>query len=225
MTTRTIVVTTANLGRGVSIDEFKENVDRLNKKVPGTHRFFGFQEVDEADKPEEMAYIRNVFAKTHRFVGSKTAVPLAIPRTFQVARGTVTFASTGVAEFSPHREMVQAIVYPEGKPADKVVATGIHLGRNVKELQDARAQATAVIEKRLAYYQAKGLPAWLTADLNAKRFKKLGDKEQRWVSAGLDHVRGYPAGGVQFELLQTGTVDLTIDGHNAEWAKVKVTWP
>lgn len=225
MTVRTITITTANLGRKVSIAEFKENVDRINKKVPGTHRFFGFQEVDEADKPEEMSYIRNVFGKTHRFVGSKTAVPIAIPRTFEVARGTVTFASTGVAEFSPHRELVQAVVYPEGKMADKIVANNIHLGRNVKELKYARAMATAKVVKRLDYWNGKDLPAWLTADLNSTNFKRMGKDEERWVQERLDYVRGYPAGGVKFDLLKTGTVDLTIDGHDAQWVKVKVTWP
>lgn len=225
MTTRTITVVTSNLGRGVSLDEFKENVDRIEAKVPGQHRFFGFQEVDEADLPAEMAYLRHKFRKTHRFVGSKTAVPIAIPRTFTVARRQITFASSGVAEFSPHRQLVQAVVYPNGHPDAKSVAANIHLGRNVAELFEARRDATAVVKKRLEHWQSKNLAAWLTADLNAVKFKKLNDNEQRLVTARLDYIRAYPAGGVKFEVKDKGTVDLTIDGHDCQWVKVKLTWP
>jgi hypothetical protein len=31
--------------------------------------------------------------------------------------------------------------------------------------------------------------------------------------------------GVRMKLLSAGTVDLTIDGHNAHWARVEVAWP
>lgn len=225
MTTRTITVATVNLGRGVRDAEFRRNADNVFNKVPGPHRFFGFQEVDEADKPEEFLYLKRLFRKTHRFVGSNTAVPIAVPRTFEVKRRIVTFASAGVAEFSPHRQLVQAVVHPKGKPDDILVDNNIHLGRNVPQLKEARGEATEKIQTRLKHWAEKDFAAVLTGDLNARNFKKLGDNEKRFVSADLDYVRGYPAGGVKMELLKTGTVDLTIDGHDAEWARIRITWP
>lgn len=225
MLRRNLTIATANIGRKVPIAEFEENVMRLDRQVPGAHRFFGFQEIDEADAPEELKFLKSVFGKTHRFVGQKTRVPIAVPRTFEVRRPVITFASPGVAELSPHRHHVQAVVSPVDKANAKIVASNTHFGRNVPELKDERAQAAATVEERLKYWQEKGLPSWLTGDLNSKNFRKLGDNEQRWVTQGLDYIRGYDVAGVRMKLLSAGTVDLTIDGHNAHWARVEVTWP
>ena len=227
MTTRTITISTSNLGRGASVDKFEENLDRLIKQTPGTHRFFGFQEIDEADTPEEMKILKAKLGETHTFAGLQTHVPIAIPRTFKVKHRAVTVASEGVDGLSPRRHVVEAVVHPDGKPSCKIAATNTHFARDATPLARVRSEADVVLRQRLANLRHKDVPvaAWLTADLNSRRYKKLAGNEEELVTARLDYIRAYPTNDVTMKLLKTGTVDLTIDGHNAHWARVLVTWP
>lgn len=229
MTNRTITIVTANLGRGVGTKEYLANVDRLERQVPGHHRFYGFQEIDEADAPEERRLLRARLRDTHRFVGLETAVPIAVPRSWTVQRRVITRASDGIAGISPHRHVVQAVVHPDGLPECKAVAENTHFARDVEVAAKARADADEVLRARIHHWQVRrDWPSWLTADLNSANYPKLAPHgERRLVSARLDVIRAYlPAedDGVRLVLLDTGTVDLTIDGHNAHWAKVRLEW-
>ncbi len=218
--TRTVVVATGNLGRNVTINEFERNLDRMIARVPGKNRFFQFQEIDEADTPEEMRMIRAKLGDTHRFAGVKTHVPIAVPKTFKVSSRLNRVASEGVAGLSPTRHVVQAVVWPDGHPDCKVIANNTHLARSAPRLYQARIDHDQVLREALAVPTA----SWLTGDLNSTDYPQLSRNEQEWVEARLDYIRGYERAGVKFELLQTGSINLTIDGHNAHWAKVQITW-
>lgn len=227
MTTRTITIATANLGRDVSVAEFMANLARL-ERVPGKDVFYGLQEIDEADKPEEWRATRRRFADTHRFIGAKTAVPILVPRSWRIHSRHVTFASAGVAHLSPNRHVVQGIVFPDGKPDCRAVPTNTHFARNDPRLEEARAASGDVLRDRIAWATGRrGLAAWLTADINKANYARLGDREERFVSAGLDLIRGFEPADHKpsMEQLDEGTIDLTIDGHNLHWAKVRLVWP
>lgn len=227
MTARTITIITANLGRGVGEKEYVANLRRLEREVPGQHRFYGFQEIDEADQPEERRLLRARMRDTHRFVGLRTAVPIAVPRSFRVHDSRVDKASDGIAKVSPDRHVVQAVVFPDGHPECKAVAQNTHFALDKPVAALARAQSEDVLRDRIEHWSGRrGLPSWVTADLNRRRFRRLGDREVRLVDAGLDVIRAYlPAGDrVQLTELNAGTVDLTIDGHNAHWSRVRLEW-
>ena len=220
--TRTVTVLGGNFGRGVSADRFEENLDRVIKETPGSHRFFQFQEINEANPGvDELKMIKAKLGKTHRFVGTKTHVPIAIPRSFKVDRRIVNVASEGVDRLSPRRHVVQAIVHPDGHPTAKVVPTNTHFARDAKALRKVRGDADAMLRKRLDI----DLSAWLTADLNSQFYSTLGKDELKLISARLDYLRAYPRAGVRMQCMRTGTINLTIDGHNAHWARIKITWP
>ena len=226
-TSRTVTILTGNLGRGVSSNRFEENLDLVIKKTPGAHRFFQFQEIDEADEPEEFKMIKAKLGDTHTFVGGKTNVPIAVPRSFKVFSRSATVASEGVDGLSPRRHVVQAVVHPDDHPDCKIVATNTHFARDASSLARPRREADIVLRQRLKSARERKTPlaAWLTADLNSRNYKKLGPDEMRLVTARLDYIRAYPAGDVKMKLLKTGAIDLSIDGHNAHWARVLVTWP
>lgn len=223
MLKRTVVIATGNFGRGVTWDEFTSNVDKFIKETPGTHRFFNWQEIGEADfrGKRELEYIKQKLSKTHRFAGLQTHVPIAIPRTFRVQSRAVTVATEGVDHLSPRRHVVQAYVSPLGHPDQLVHSSNTHFPRDAPPLAHARMQADEVLRDRLS----GDCPGWLTADINSQRYATLGKNELRFVDARLDLIRAYERGGVTFELLNKGSVDLSIDGHNAHWARVKITWP
>ena len=52
---QTITVVTANIGRGVGTDVAHANIRRVTRTFPGA--FVGFQEIDEADAPDEGALL------------------------------------------------------------------------------------------------------------------------------------------------------------------------
>lgn len=217
---RTVAIVTANFGRGVSVDEFRANVDRVAERVPGKHIFYGFQEIDEADGPNELGYLREVFGDTHRFIGTKTRVPILVPKTFDINRRIVKHASEGVPGLSPQRQIVQGIVHPVGEPDAKVMPTNTHFGRNIPRLAVPRDAAEEVLRRRLSTPYA----GWLTADLNSRNFPRLAPGEKRFADKHLDYIRGYPRQGVSMRRLNLGTINLTIDGHDAHWARVRITW-
>lgn len=223
MLTRTVVISTANAGRGVTWEKFKQNIDKIIAETPGTHRFFNWQEIGEADfdGKRELEYIQDKLTKTHRFAGLQTHVPIAIPRTFRVKNRSVVVASEGVDHLSPRRHVVRAVVSPVDHPQALVHSTNTHFARDAPPLALARAQADEVLRERLTIDVA----GWLTADLNSSLYSKLGKNEMRLVNARLDVIRAYERDGVTFELLKTGSINMSIDGHNAHWARVKITWP
>jgi hypothetical protein len=222
MLQRKVNIVTANLGRGVNFAEFRDNVDKIIKETPGTNRFFQFQEIGEADfeGDRELDYLKKKLSDTHRFAGLQTHVPIAIPRTFKVSNRAVTVATEGVDHLSPRRHVVQAYVSPMGHPDEIVCASNTHFPRDAPALSHARTQSDEVLRERLD----QGAAGWLTADLNSQRYPKLSKNEIRLVDARLDVIRAYERNGVSIERLNTGSIDLTIDGHNAHWARVLITW-
>lgn len=217
---RTITAVTANLGRGATVEQFEDNVDRILRKAPGKSVFIGWQEIDEADEPREMPYLRKVLKDTHRLVGTNTKVPIAVPRTFEIKDRFVEKVSDGVKGLQPDRYVVRALVHPKGSPKRLVNHTNTHFGRNIPELADSRAEMHEYVEKVIQRSRA----GWLTADINAHNYRALGRPERKLVVAGLDIIRAYESEEVTFRQLDRGTINLVGDGHNAHWTRMQVIW-
>lgn len=226
MTTRTITTETVNLGRGGRPGEFSENLARIRLRTPGQHRFYGFQEIDEADEPDEHKALKlTLGAQGYTFAGWKTHVPIAVPPGFKIKRRIVKVASEGVDHLSPRRHVVTAVVHPDDHPDCLLAFTNTHFARDAEALARVRSEADEVLRNRIRANNKAGLSGFLTADLNSRRYRSLGAHETKIIGHRLDYVRSYePEDGASIEVLDTGVVDLTIDGHNAHWAKAKVTW-
>lgn len=217
---RHITVVDANLGRGATIPEFKDNVQRLATRVPGKNIFYGLQEVDEDDKPEEFDYIKDVFGNTHTIVGGNTHVPILVPKSFSVAKRDVEKKSDGVKKLQPDRYISRALVYPRGHPKRKVNAINTHFGRDIAALKSSRDEMRVALSKEIRLSQA----GWLTADLNEHNAPAFANPEKRAVTAGIDYIRLYESEKVSFRILNRGTIRLTGDGHNGHWVQLHAIW-
>src|SRR5690349_10653795 len=99
----------ANLGRGVTTDVFRRNMRRV-LNTGGRRAVFCFQEIDEADAPEEMDYLAELTRNTHRIVGQNTAVPILVPRHLPLFSVHVEPACKGLAKFTPNRVINEAVI-------------------------------------------------------------------------------------------------------------------
>ena len=80
-------IKTSNLGRHKPVVTFRRNLELVLNPPRG---IVGFQEIDEADTPDEHGIIAQLFGARYRFVGWDTHVPIAIPnRRFKVIREKV----------------------------------------------------------------------------------------------------------------------------------------
>ena len=134
----TITVVTANIGRGVSTAAAHANIRKVAQSFPGA--FVGFQEIDEADAPDEAALLLARFpsadeagptgmhdvlesAGRHRYAfagftgpGWKKATPLAVPTTWNIVTQSVKKSSDGLALVTPNRAIVSAQCRPADDP-------------------------------------------------------------------------------------------------------------
>lgn len=219
---RNITTVTCNLGRGASREEFRDNVTRLKNKAGTRNVFYGFQEIDEDDIPEEMDHLRKVFGDTHRFVGVHTHVPIAVPKSFGISVVDIDKSSDGVKGLQPDRHVVDVVVFPAGlKTKRKIRFLNTHIGRNIPELQDERQQSLDC----LSDHYDNDRPTIATMDANTERLAPFEMHEKQLATGRVDYIRAIERRDVQIRLLNRGTINLIGDGHNAEYANVQITWP
>lgn len=236
MTTTTLTVATANLGRGVGTPEFVANVRRLKDRIPNP-AVIGFQEIDEADTPNEHAVLRDVFpgrtwAGWATDEGVPVRCPIGVPHLWEIVPGTarVSSGSGGVAHLTPPRKVVEAVIHPDGQPDLTVAVLNWHSPRNDHRLDDERRDTIAKVVERLDALKVDGRDVLATTDANdlalLQHWPGLRATGVRILAhAGLDYVLHLPApaNGLAVEKVKQGSVDLTIDGHNAHWATVRLT--
>lgn len=219
---RRLTFVTANHGRGATRDEFRANVWRLHDRFDLSSTFFGKQEVDENDVPEEMDFLKHVFKNTHRFVGVHTHVPILVPKTFNISTVDIDKASDGVKGLQPDRHVVDAVVFPAGlKTKRKLRLLNTHIGRDILELKDERRESLNCLKN---HYDNE-LTTIAMLDANTEQLGQLERGEKKLASARIDYIRGIERGGVQLRVLNRGTVNLVGDNHNAEFANTLITWP
>lgn len=98
----------ANLGRKGSAALFRESCVALRKAF-GKNAVYNFQEIDEADLPDEHKILRQVFPeKDFGAAGWKTLSPTLVgKRRLRISKAIVTKASSGLPKVSPLRVIVE----------------------------------------------------------------------------------------------------------------------
>lgn len=210
---------TANLGRHVSTAEFLENVRRLDEHA-GRGTVIGFQEIDEDDTPNEHHGLR-VTLRDFAFAGWDTRVPIAFGDRWSAAQETVVKASRGLARLSPARVITEVELKHDSGLI--VVALNVHFPRNDSRLLSRWFSVEAKVKRRLRRHYRRGVTVVWTTDANRVRLPQLHPAERTLAHHGLDWIRcvEHPD-GVRLRVIDTGSIPLTIDGHDAQWARVEI---
>lgn len=208
-----MILAHANLGRDVSAREFRRNADDM-LEAGGKRAVFAFQEVDEADAPEEMDYLVDRLAKTHWVAGERTAVPIFVPNHFALLAESQALGCRGLAKFTPHRPINEAVIGigPNLEPA----LFNFHVPLDRPQTQGRRAQMRRNVRAR-AKRHGTGL---YVADTNHRRgWPTIVPGEKTVTEAGIDKAKAWSADR-RVEVSRRRTIPLTIDGHDGYVARV-----
>jgi hypothetical protein len=209
----------ANLGRNVDRYEFERNL-RAVLDAAGPRAVICFQEIDEADAPEELEIISRLTRNTHVIVGGNTAVPILVPRRVRILGDRQTLAARGLALFTPHRPINEVLL--ELRPDLRIVVLNTHLPidrvqtftRRLQVRRKLRARANARLQQLFG-------GVWV-ADTNTRRgWPTIVKGETTVINAGIDKSKAWAPPGYRVEVSERQSVDLTIDGHNAHGARVR----
>ncbi|MBB3041036.1 endonuclease/exonuclease/phosphatase family protein [Nocardioides soli] len=217
------LLVTANLGRGADTAEFLRNVRAIDAEA-GSGAVIGFQEIDEDDRPDEHGALRHVLGRAFSFTNWHTRVPIGYGRRWKRKRSQAISASAGLFRLSPARVISEAVlVHDRGL---ELVVLNVHFPRNDPRLLSRWRSVDAKLRKRIAHWHARGRTVVWLGDANRGRLGPMHPLEQTLAHDGLDWIRviKHPA-GAQVRRTDTGTVDLTIDGHDALWARVDLHTP
>lgn len=183
--------------------------------------FFSFQEIDEDEQVREHPYIREVLEDTHRFVGFASSIPIAVPKTFVAKSRRISKISNGVPRLTPQRYLVEAVVHPNDLPDCLFRICNTHFPRNIWPLGNTRIQAFAATQRRIALSDTATV---LNLDFNSESQPRFTGKEVRLTDRSIDQILFYPNPGIKLSVMGNGVIPMTIDGHNARWAKARITW-
>ncbi|GAW50628.1 MULTISPECIES: hypothetical protein [unclassified Nocardioides] len=220
------VFITANLGRHVDTAEFLANVRVIDDEA-GRGTVIGFQEIDEADTPNEHHGLRRVL-EDFTWAGWQTREPIGFGDRWKIQRDEVVKAATGLkvgrVGLSPARTITDAVAtHTSGA---ELAFLDVHYPRNDPRLLSRWRDVRQAHADRIAHHHAEGRTVVWFSDVNRRSFMPLHRAERTLAHHGLDWVRcvEHPD-GAQIEVLARGSIDLTIDGHDAQWARVRLTNP
>jgi hypothetical protein len=213
---------TANLGRHVNTAEFLRNVEGIDEES-GRGTVIGFQEIDEDDTPNEHRGLR-VTLRDFSFAGWDTRVPIAYGNLWSSRREAVVKAARGLARLSPARVITETIMVH--KSGAEVAFLNVHFPRKDRRLLSRWLSVEARLKRCLRGHYASGRTSIWTADANRVHLPQLHPAERTLTHHGLDWIRcvEHP-GGVRLRVTDTGSIPLTIDGHDAQWARVEMHTP
>lgn len=208
----------ANLGRGVSADEFTRNLRRVLAAF-GPRALYALQEIDEADRPEEREILVDLVRRTHRIVGAQTSVPILVPRHLELLEELQTRACFGLEKFTPYRPLNEALI--RVGPNLTACALDLHFPIDRPETQSRRADALDALQERARERKADGHAGVWLSDTNWRRgWPRIVPGEKTVTAAGIDRAKAWASPGRRVVVTKRQTVHLTIDGHDAHGARI-----
>lgn len=219
---------TANIGRGVPTAVAKRNIVKVRRAFSPETPVVGWQEIDEADQPDEHALLEHVFGNRFEQAGFEGKEPISVPRhVFALGPVTRTKIMDGVGRAepgsaSPTRYVVTQILRPIGCTGP-IAAVNTHFA-NFEPSDPRWVECLTGLRSEVARLHEQGIPVVWTGDTNANRpanMPLVHSTERRVIAAGNDYLGIVPGHcGPRIAVHGTGTINLTIDGHNAHWARL-----
>jgi hypothetical protein len=221
--TLSLVVWTANLGRGVGTRRFADVVDKLFTRIAATFApsIVLLQEIDEADAPAERELVRKRTGVRWAIAGKDTAVPVLVDRRVRIVGRTITFASKGLAKITPHRVVVKAITTVDGFPI-QVAVLNLHQARDVPATRLRRLRAWWVLRREIAEERAAGRAVIVGGDWNTRGRIPLARREAVEVRRVLDVLIAYAPDGWEWIVVNRFRHELGIDWHDAVGARLRL---
>ncbi len=217
-------VVTANIGRGESTASARDNIMRIRHGYPNP--VVGWQEIDEADGPDEHHILGNVFGPaTYRNVGFQKSVPISVPAPWTVEKGTATHACQWLAHCTPDRWVVSALCTHPDLSEPVVFMNGHYplarLGGRQGRSRWRDTQAAWV--KVAAEWHRRGYTIITTRDTNRlRRMPRLHPLERQLLPNAISRISVIP-GSVAVSKVGSRDVNLTIDGHSARGVQLALT--
>lgn len=234
-------VATANIGRGVGTPTARRNIALVMRAFPAAS--IGWQEIDEADQPDEHQLLHAYLTKVSRVashtdahtdphnldrlraVGWLTAVPLFVPPGWRILERYVDRTCEGRPKVTPTRYCVQALL--------EHVASGLRLvrlnGHYPHDAPDLWELCDDAWRRIALSWRSRGYASIATRDVNQVRREPLHPSERLLFGAGLDKITVIPGShdlGVRIRQAAPGRrVPLSIDGHDALGFKALVLPP
>ena len=225
-------VITANIGR----DNLAAREDAIRdvRNGDGTRPLVGWQEINEGDTGEP-AMVERHFGSAYQnvFLRHDTAfrVPISVPAPWVVVDSTPTRVHGGIEGVTPPRWINEVTVRHETHTALRFTVINTHYiagaynGGQNPNLRDEWDLLKSVHKERvLAHHRQGRLVIW-TADTNNPDYRKATgwDAEKQVFTGGIDRINWMPGNGtVQLELLNTRTIDMRVDGHDARVAIFRI---
>lgn len=231
----------ANVGRGVDRAKFRRNIAKV-KRAAGPRAVICFQEIDEADVPNEMDDIQWMFRWTHKIIGEGLSVPILVPKRFETFGHKVRIGSPGLAKFTPHRPINRVgITLPLDRRAMAelgvttlgVYAFNFHNPISRAQTRELREGMIEAVQEETAEVRNDGFGGVWVADTNWRRARDgalprvvTGEKTvlggRVGTHAEIDVAKAWAGkgSGLRVVVRNRRYVDLTIDGHNGHGGDV-----
>ena len=229
----------ANVGRGADKAKFRRNIAKV-KRAAGPRAVINFQEIDEADVPNEMDDIAWLWRWTHKVIGDGLAVPILVPKRYDTFGHRVVLGSSGLAKFTPHRPINRiGISLPSsnsvraelGVTSLDVYDFNFHVPISRAQTQKLRGGMIEKVQEAAGDVKELGYGGVWVADTN---WRKARDGALPRIVPGEKPVIGGRVGthaeidvakawagdrsGLRVVVRNRRHIDLTIDGHNAHGA-------
>ncbi|OLF09675.1 hypothetical protein BLA60_17940 [Actinophytocola xinjiangensis] len=232
-----LTVITANVGRGnlAAREPAIRAVRGYSTEHPNYRPLVGWQEINEGDTGEPAMIARHFAgAYTTTFLRHDRSyrVPISVPDPWRVVSSTTTRAHGGVADRkSPPRWLNEVVLRHANHPNLEFALLNTHYianaynGDRLDRLKPYWHLMKDLHRARVLHHHNQGRLVIWTADTNKANYVRATgrDAERRAFLAGVDRINWLPGNGtVRAELLETWTIDMRVDGHDARAARFRL---
>ncbi|AGM02944.1 hypothetical protein DMC61_03880 [Amycolatopsis sp. WAC 04169] len=226
-------IVTANIGRD-NLGAREAAIDAVRNCDSLVRPLVGWQEINEGDTGEP-AMIDHYFGPLYNnaFLRHNTSfrIPISIPQPWEVASSKTTYVHGGITGVTPPRWINEVVVRHQSHPTLQFALINSHYIANAyngdqrADLRDEWNEHKRIHASRVLAHHNVGRLVFWTADTNNPNYYKATslESERRCFGTGIDRINWLAGNGVvQEQFIDTKTVDMRVDGHDARVAVFQV---